>query len=47
MQMQMAFLACIASTGVHYEYEGRQYGAMSVVRTIMEAMWGLSGATIP
>ena len=31
--------------GVHFEYEGRQYGALSVVRKIMEVMWGFSGTT--
>eukprot|EP01046_Picozoa_sp_COSAG06_P082052 COSAG06_NODE_29127_length_562_cov_0.863931_1_plen_156_part_00 len=25
--------------GVHYEYEGRQYGALSVVRAILRELW--------
>jgi hypothetical protein len=27
--------------GVHYEYEGRQYGALSVVRVILRELWGM------
>ena len=27
--------------GVHYEFAGRQYGALSVTRKILEVLWGL------
>ena len=27
--------------GVHYEYEGRQYGALSVTRKLLEVQWGM------
>ena len=31
--------------GVHYEFEGRQYGALSVVRKLLQVQWGLGNTT--
>ena len=33
--------------GVHYEFEGRQFGALSVVRKLLEVQWGLGNTTDP
>ena len=34
-------------SGVHYEFEGRQYCALSVTRKLLEVQWGLGDAKPP